>query len=375
MGTNVTNSVQKSLYKETVNTVNKNVQTAEASSNASADLVQQAKISCRACKLKNGCKIRLNQKGQAAAAAMLQSDNKMGKEQVTDLKTKLKTAMDSEIKQKNKGLNLGNTNVSNLKKEAETIIEKNTENIMKSSVKNTVRASASNAQVAEINMDGSECDGAGSSIVLDQEGLSKAIAQNFAKNIMEDLQKTKAYQDVSTEMKDKVTQSNEGLSLAGLLGSLGLAALGPMAPCCICCCCVCCLAAPALMSQGGEMGFSMSDEISSLEGDGMTTCMCALILVLVLVLLSSVVLKSEGFSDSSSEASDESSVSDGSYAESFDSDASSIATYESSDFEEEYFPYEREEAEDEALLEEYEEVPSVTYIESPPVSSNSSWSW
>ena len=133
MGTSVSNKTQKSVYRETVKSVNKSVTNVENSSKSDASLVQQAKISCKACSLKNGCKIELNQKGQAAATAILNADNDLAKEMSNDLGTKLKQAVDSEIKQANKGFNFGNTNVSNLKQQSETIINKQTENIMKSS--------------------------------------------------------------------------------------------------------------------------------------------------------------------------------------------------------------------------------------------------
>ena len=174
-------------------------------------------------------------------------------------------------------------------------------------------------------MDGSSCDGPGSSIILNQEGVSKAVAQNFAKNLVEEIQKTKAYQDVEQEVKSKLVQENEGLSLAGLMASLGLTALGPLGPCVLVCLCVCCLAGPAIMKEGtaGAMEFRFGEEDLAKWGP-------RLLLVFGIIIVVMYFLEEEGFCGSCNEGVVESDAPSSDSDSDSVSDTASISTFSSS---------------------------------------------
>jgi hypothetical protein len=224
MGVNKSKQLVESITEITNNTLNKSV--TDISNTASADQfsVQSAEMDYSG-SIMEECNVILKQSAELNSTIKVLSDTAISANVANAMQTDIQETLKNSLTQANKGINLGQANISDVQTKTKTLIENNLKNIVETSIRNVVESSQGNKQVGKIIAKGITCKG--SNFEIDQTVLMTTVAENISKNIVDNVLTNDTLTKVVKDIENKVSQKNTGISLLGLLvGLLFLAGIG-----------------------------------------------------------------------------------------------------------------------------------------------------
>lgn len=224
MGANISSQIVTSTTQITQNVLNSIVTKTENSSTVIAYSSQNAKIIARGSTLIN-CPLRINQSARIDALALGDFSNSLTNQVTNDLKAKLDEQIRQVTEQLNRGLNLGQANISYIRSQSEAYLNQNLKTVVEQQISNVVKTQGVADQNSEIDITGSLCRG--SPIEISQGILMNLMARNIANNIVNNVIKNSVTADVAKKIDQATKQANIGLDFSmGIIIFIILVAVG-----------------------------------------------------------------------------------------------------------------------------------------------------
>jgi len=164
-----------------------------------------------------GCNFLLSQDSKSNLAAMSEFSNEISNEVANQLKNTLKEELAQIVKQKNEGINFGQTNVSALNTISNTTLENNIENIINTSISSTISNTVDSGQKIKITIGKLTCPANNSSFIVTQEMIIDQISTNIANNLVKNTLTNIADNDVTKKITQTSDQANAGLTFGGMI--------------------------------------------------------------------------------------------------------------------------------------------------------------
>jgi hypothetical protein len=161
------------------------------------------------------CKVTIDQKAHAELVSMMQIDASTESTFLTTITQKLEELVESSIKQVNSGLNISQSNDVDLTKIIKTDVASFVSTKIKNAIENIIKTS--NRSSADARIDAPRLFCLGSDLVIKQDAALRMVAQNLVKSVIDSVADSTIGQDIAKKISDKVDQSNEGLSMMGLI--------------------------------------------------------------------------------------------------------------------------------------------------------------
>ena len=206
-------SAVKSVSKVTNTVLNETINKVKNDAEVQAKAYQTIEVNFDGSKVK--CGIEVVQDSTVNAQAMVNASAKLSSEMETEMKAKLKEEIQNTLAKESKGLNLGvGVNIAKVTTDTMSEINNNIKNIIQNSIENSVKVDAENNQKINFIARNArfECPPGGSSIKLSQTGLTDAVATNISTNLVDAIMKTKAISELEKEVKQEVSDKEEGIS-------------------------------------------------------------------------------------------------------------------------------------------------------------------
>jgi hypothetical protein len=216
MGTNIskqsveslTSVVNNSLMK--VTTALKNENLTKQSSYQSMS-INATRVSCAG--------IIATQEAEVIANVMANNSSEIANKMKADLINSVKKEITNTLKQTNKDLNLGQTNIAALDLSSKSYIENNLEFDIKTGITNTVSVSQDGSQIMNFNITDFTCPNGGT-LTFNQRSTMTVVAENISKNIVDNTIKAAVTNDIKEKLKQDVAQLNKGIDIFAMFAVL-----------------------------------------------------------------------------------------------------------------------------------------------------------
>ena len=214
MGANISTQNIESMTKQ-INKTLTDVSTTQSNTSQSTNSSKQS-VFLDLSYSKN-CKAKISQISNSNLSAMSQFSSEISNEVANQLKNKLNEEIAQIVKQKNEGINFGQTNVSDLRAISDTYVENNMQTIIKAQINNLISNTNSVEQNVFIKARNMECDPKDPSIVIDQKAVIEQISSNIANTLVKNAIKNVAENDVAKKITQTSDQTNAGLTFGGMI--------------------------------------------------------------------------------------------------------------------------------------------------------------
>jgi len=211
VSTNVSDTLQSTITNVTTQFLNSYSQTTESTSSITQNFILNVIGDARCDNL------GVNQFASSTMGSIAQLQNNMTADFQNQLENQLSTAIDEMTKQKNSGLNLGQTNVSSNVNKVKNFITNNISSVVKNSISSVLSNYSATSQNITVNIGGSLF---AQNCTFTQESTVKMIAQNASSNMMSLLESNSVTNKALTDLQMTADQSNVGLSLLDFLGPI-----------------------------------------------------------------------------------------------------------------------------------------------------------
>lgn len=214
MGANVSTQNIESMTKQinkTLTEVSTTISNTAESTNSSR---QSVRLDLQGSK---NCRAVISQTSNSSLSAMSQFTNETYNDISNQLKNKLNEEIAQIVKQKNEGINFGQTNVSDLRAISDTYVENNMQNVIKSQISSIISNTNSVDQEVVVYAKNMECDPKDPSIVIDQKAVIEQISSNIANTLVKNAIKNVAENDVAKKITQTSDQTNAGLTFGGMI--------------------------------------------------------------------------------------------------------------------------------------------------------------
>ena len=214
MGANISTQNIESMTKQ-INKTLTDVSTTQSNTSQSTNSSKQS-VFLDLSYSKN-CKAKISQISNSNLSAMSQFSSEISNEVANQLKNKLNEEIAQIVKQKNEGINFGQTNIANLKTISDTYVENNIQNIIKTQINNVISNTNSAEQEVVVYARNMECDSKDPSIIIDQKIVIEQISSNIANTLVKNAIKNVAENDVAKKITQTSDQTNAGLTFGGMI--------------------------------------------------------------------------------------------------------------------------------------------------------------
>ena len=214
MGNNISNQNIESMTK-TINKTLTDVSTTQNNTSQSTNSSKQS-VHLDLTGSKN-CRAQISQTSNSNLSAMSQFSSEISNEVANQLKNKLNEEIAQIVKQKNEGINFGQTNVANLRTISDTYVENNIQNIIKTQINNVISNTNSAEQEVVVYARNMECDSKDPSIIIDQKIVIEQISSNIANTLVKNAITNVAENDVAKKITQTSDQTNAGLTFGGMI--------------------------------------------------------------------------------------------------------------------------------------------------------------
>ena len=214
MGANVSTQNIESMTKQ-INTALTEVSTTVSNTSQSTNSsIQSVHLDLTGSK---NCRAQISQTSNSNLSAMSQFSSEISNDVANQLKNKLNEEIAQIVKQKNEGINFGQTNIANLKTISDTYVENNIQNIIKTQINNVISNTNSAEQEVVVYARNMECDSKDPSIIIDQKIVIEQISSNIANTLVKNAIKNVAENDVAKKITQTSDQTNAGLTFGGMI--------------------------------------------------------------------------------------------------------------------------------------------------------------
>ena len=172
-----------------------------------------------------GCSYHINQRAKLTGSVMMNNTAELANDVSNAIKSSIKETLSNELKQANKGLNIGAMNASKARMISDTFIENNLTNIIGTEIQNLNDTGADGIQRIELEFEDISCR-PGQSINVDQDMLIELASKNISNTLVNNVLKNILDSGIEKDMKNKLDQKNAGLLGGGFVGLFLLAAAG-----------------------------------------------------------------------------------------------------------------------------------------------------
>jgi hypothetical protein len=166
--------------------------------------------------------LNLNQTLSSSSTSILKADTNMMNDIANTMTTKIKEELSTQLKQVNKDLNLGQTNVGVQETVSATFISNIIKTSMNQTINNMVTTTSDNIQEVNLIIDEKT---SGSVINITQKQEIEVISQNLASNIVANVLKNLTTSDIDKQIKLAADQLNSGIDVFGIFMIIGLIVL------------------------------------------------------------------------------------------------------------------------------------------------------
>ena len=214
MGANISTQNIESMTKQINNSLTKVIQKVNTTISSSTMSDQTISLDMRE---SVNCSPQIHQKSKTTFTSLSQLSSEISNDVATEMKNKLKEELAQIVKQKNEGINFGQTNVSALNTVSNTFLENNIESIIETEITNLVSNTSVSKQAIIINARGMQCNPTGPPFIIDQENLIEQISSNIANTLVKNAIKNVAENDVAKKITQTSDQTNAGLTFGGMI--------------------------------------------------------------------------------------------------------------------------------------------------------------
>jgi hypothetical protein len=172
-----------------------------------------------------GCSFQLTQNSKNNLQAMSNFSNEISNDVANKLTNTLRQQLEQIVKQKNEGINFGQTNVSALNTISDDTLTNDIKNIINTSITSQISNTAESGQTIKITIGKLSCPENNSLFIVTQEMIIEQISDNIANNLVKNTLSNDAVNDAVKTIKQTSEQKNAMLSFGGMIIILILAAV------------------------------------------------------------------------------------------------------------------------------------------------------
>lgn len=213
MGTNVSKQSMESITAITNQTMNNISTTIESGASTNLRTSQRLYINQGDIDTGGG-DYNVTQSSNIVLSTIVNNQTQLSNDLTSSLMTQIRKELDTQIKQANEDLNLGQTNIA----VQDTLTNTDIKNIISTSVnttiRNTVQQTSENEQ--ELNIRTLKLQTHGGDVNITQDLIIKAMAENISSNIVKNVIKSTITNEVAEKIKMMADQLNKGIDILAM---------------------------------------------------------------------------------------------------------------------------------------------------------------